>query len=56
MGFNLTDTPLTASFVLATRKLFGEDVKVLYVKEAGYERGEPSSGEYVQVEVEQRKK
>lgn len=54
MGFNLRDTPLTASFVLAARQAFGIDVKVTYVKEGTFERGEPSQGDYVQPVLEQK--
>lgn len=46
-GFNTRTCPLTVAFVLATRQCFGEDVRVTYVHEGDFERGEPSAGEYV---------
>ena len=38
---NWAKAPLCAEFVKTMREVFGEDVKVLYVKEGSLELGEP---------------
>ena len=42
--------PQSAAFVKAMREVFGEDVKVLYVKENGVNLGEPTDPRAVVVE------
>jgi hypothetical protein len=38
---NHARAPICAAWVKEMRELFGEDVKVLYVKEGDFEMGEP---------------
>jgi hypothetical protein len=55
MGFSAKQCPIVAEFLLAFRAEFGE-VTLTYLSEGGFEHGAPSTGEYVQPHVEQRKK
>lgn len=47
-GFNSTRCPYAASVILSHREVFGDDVRVLHVRENGIERGEePEHGQQV---------
>lgn len=42
-AFSSRACPISAEIVLALREAFGEDCRVLYVREGGVERGDPQA-------------
>lgn len=55
-GFNSKTCPLSAAIVRAYREVFGDDVRVLLVREGGVERGDAGYGERVSVQSNQGEK